>query len=350
MPGWHAATESLSDRIGTFGVIQEQHPQRAELFLQWQQIDWPILVDAYDRLEVEVVPVTLLLDAEGIVREVVRSREDPAAIVERFLGSSEAVATEPPAERFIDVGRPEGVEPPQDAWDWFRAGVHHRKRYDEGAGAEAFAAAVDAWSRALELDPNNYIARRRLQQFGPRLDKPYPFYDWVDEARAEILARGETPVALPVEPRGAELATPIESFLVAEPDEEPDPLDRVRHDEGYIALDTVAVPPAAAPGESVRVHVELLPRAERDAHWNNEVEGLRLWFAAVGAEIDRRSVELPLPAEAVSEEPRRAELELRLTAERATLTGYALYYVCEGLRGQCLYRRQDFSIEIPSAS
>ena len=28
------------------------------------------------------------------------------------------------------------------------------------------------------------------------------------------------------------------------------------------------------------------------------------------------------------------------------LAGYALYYVCEGIQGQCLYRRQDISVAL----
>ena len=51
----------------------------------------------------------------------------------------------------------------------------------------------------LDIDPNQYIWRRRIQQYGPRLDKPYPFYDWgAASAREEIAARGETPVGLTV--------------------------------------------------------------------------------------------------------------------------------------------------------
>ena len=71
-----------------------------------------------------------------------------------------------------------------------------------------FQAAVDAWGRALELDPNQYIWRRRIEQYGPRLSKPYAFYDWVAQARAEISGRGETPIPLAVEPYGSELAGP----------------------------------------------------------------------------------------------------------------------------------------------
>jgi len=30
---------------------------------------------------------------------------------------------------------------------------------------------------AQDSNPNHYIWRRRIQQYGPRLDKPYPFYE-----------------------------------------------------------------------------------------------------------------------------------------------------------------------------
>ena len=64
--------------------------------------------------------------------------------------------------------------------------------------------AVDFWSMALQEDPNQYIYRRRIQQYGARLGKPYPFYDWVESAQAEIRERGETPVDLTVPLTGAD--------------------------------------------------------------------------------------------------------------------------------------------------
>ncbi len=82
-------------------------------------------------------------------------------------------------------------------------------RYDEAEGAEHdFVDAVEAWKEARRRDPNQYIWRRRIQQYGPVLDKPYPFYHWVAQARREIRARGEQPLPLTVEPSGAELAEP----------------------------------------------------------------------------------------------------------------------------------------------
>ena len=54
--------------------------------------------------------------------------------------------------------------------DWMRHDSGFRRIGD-------FANAVNAWSQARNADPNQCIWRRRLQQYGPRLAKPYPFYD-----------------------------------------------------------------------------------------------------------------------------------------------------------------------------
>ena len=61
MPGWHEATRELraDGRVAMVGIVQEQHPDRARLFMQWKQMDWPLLVDALDRLDVTLVPLTL---------------------------------------------------------------------------------------------------------------------------------------------------------------------------------------------------------------------------------------------------------------------------------------------------
>ena len=87
MPGWHEATRGPREqrKLRTLGIIQEQHPERARLFMQWKQMDWPVLVDALDLLQVSVVPITLLIDEHGVIREVVGFRDDPARVAERFL-------------------------------------------------------------------------------------------------------------------------------------------------------------------------------------------------------------------------------------------------------------------------
>ena len=240
---------------------------------------------------------------------------------------------------------------PDDGRARFRLGVVYRMRYDAPGGEAAdFQRAVNQWAKAREIDPNQYIWMRRLPQYGPRLWKPYPFYDWVDQARSEIESRGATPVALPVEPRGAELAGPAQAFDADDSTTEPDAAGRIHRDPGkFIEIAGTQVPARIKAGSTARIHLELRPNDATDSHWNNEVGGLVIWIdPPAGWQVDRRKLSLPTPPYPVSEEPRLAELEIRAPKDAgdAELTGYALYYVCEGLKGQCLYRRQDLRLPL----
>jgi hypothetical protein len=389
VPGWHDATKDLQQagRLRMAGIIQEQHPDRAWLFMQWKQMDWPILVDSLNLAAVTAVPITLAIDEHGIVRAINPRKE---TIVADFLSKQfeppRDVMPAPAAQPVIDVIPPRGSPP--EAWRryaerlflWggtdsltrtidgfekslasatdaaathFRQGVAFRARYDSaGRRPGDFRRAIEHWQRALDLDPNQYIWRRRIQQYGPRLDKPYPFYDWVPEARAAILKRGGVPVPLTVEPAGAEIARPARTFEIeAAAGPEPDPRGRIHRDRGeFVAVEAVVVPAAVAPGASARAHVVFRPNLARKAHWNNEADDLIVWInPPAGWQVDARRLSVRIPPEPVSQEARRVELELRVPESAATGTvsipAYALYYVCEDVDGTCLYRRQDVKIE-----
>lgn len=391
MPGWHDATRELQQagRLRMAGIIQEQHPDRARLFMQWKRMDWPILVDPLNLLEVPVVPLTLAIDEHGIIRAVNPPKETIEAdfVSKRFAAPVAAAAArvtpasadvsrpadEAPLEAWKEYGRqlflwrPESAmddairafervlaRTPQDGPAHFRLGVAYRARYDSaGRQAADFQNAVGHWERALAIDPNQYIWRRRIQQYGPRLDKPYPFYDWVPQARREIAARGEEPVPLAVEPGGAEFARPVKKFEEAADDgPEPDPQGRIFRDHGELILaETVAVPFRIAPGSATRIHVIFRPNLDRKAHWNNEVDDLVLWVnPPVGWAVDARHHTAARPKQVVSQETRRVELELRCpdgaSPGLVTVPAYALYYVCEDVDGMCLYRRQDVAVQV----
>ena len=394
VPGWHEAIESLEidDRIQVVGILQEQHPDRALLFMQWKEMDWPLLVDPLNLLEVPYVPITLAIDEHGIVRQVHPPLESPGDLLTTFVDKSyeggegpsgSAVAPDLKAlrraasrgtatdwrdygdalllwsgDRDLDAAieayrRAIETEPGDDATH-FHLGVAYRMRFDsERHRPGDFAAAVAAWSRALEIDPNNYIWRRRIQQYGPRLAKPYSFYDWVTKARGEIEARGETPRHLAVEPGGAEFAYPAETFVPTESgSKDPDPEGRIiRDSKRFIRVETVVVPPMVAPGSTVRVHATFTPDPDIKAHWNNEVADLLFWVEESGGwTVEARRHTFPNPPQPVSHEVRKVEFEIRAPVDAAAgssgISGYALYYVCEDVRGTCLYRRQDVSIPV----
>ena len=95
MPGWHEATKELQDagKLQMVGIIQEQHPDRARLFMQWKKMGWPILVDSYNLLDVPVVPITLAIDEYGVIRQINPPRGDVDLLERTFLSQT----FEPPA-------------------------------------------------------------------------------------------------------------------------------------------------------------------------------------------------------------------------------------------------------------
>ncbi len=369
------------------GIIEEQHPDRARLFMQWKQMDWPILVDSLNLFQMTAVPVTVLIDERGIVRKIGPNEADVEDFVKEELSDSGAVAAIVPSDleqlriaaesggvdevrrfasalvlwgRDADLGR--GIEAfqkaialsPEDGEAHFRLGVAYRKRYDSAHRVDGdFASAVRHWGRALAIDPNQYIWRRRIQQYGPRLDKPYSFYDWVNSARREVRERGEMPSVLLVEPGGAEFATPSREFAsVSRTAVDPDPEGRIQRDvEGFVTVETTVVPSEARPGQPVRIHVVFRPNAAIKAHWNNEAGDLALWVdSPEGWSVDSPLHTVPNPPTAVDRMPRRIEFELKCPPDAAaggvTIRCHALYYACEDATGVCVYRRLEIPVQV----
>ncbi|XAM01235.1 hypothetical protein OT109_07560 [Phycisphaeraceae bacterium D3-23] len=391
------------------GLVQEQHPERAQLYAQWRELDWPILWDPFNTTGATAVPNAYLIDEHGILQGK-RLNEDSLAA---FMAAAfEAPAIEPIAAASADglvrpsirnmsedeayywnaisnmnwsvTGRQpvagglgsgsrrnmqipaisdaiaEALNYPEEerrrAYEYFRLGVLYRMRHDsEHRQGGDFQAAIDAWEHALELDPNQYIWRRRIQQYGPMSDKPYPFYDWVATAQREITERGEVPVAIPQALTQAELGTEGSALVPEGEPVNPDPDGRITADDtGIITVTAASTPDTQTPG-SRRVLVEFA--TSNAGHWNNEAEPLTVWINADDLP-DGWSVESPLlihaPGHAVeqasSDEPRIIDFGLTHPADAAgafTLTGYALYNVCEADDlGRCLYRRQAFEVVI----
>jgi hypothetical protein len=224
------------------GIVQEQHPERAALLMQWRRIKWPVLVDSLNLTGEAAVPRISAVDEHGVVRipgfslDALQSflRSDyprPAHVAPRVaLPDMKRLASlrAPPAgaaaaleygDLMFNFGGPEHIDRAVEAYEsvvrssrtntraLFRLGVTLQRRSEmrtRRAGLDV--GARDAWRRALAGDSGQYIWRRRLQQYGATGGKPYSFYAWVEQARREIRARGETPVKLTVELTGPERA------------------------------------------------------------------------------------------------------------------------------------------------
>lgn len=401
MPVWHEGTAKWlkEGKLVLLGVTQEQHADRCRLLAQWKGFDWPILHDPINVLEATAVPILVAIDEFGIVRstgpalatfqadfldktfdddakggrslrvtpalkdstqrpdwDALRARAKKAHVASAWRELGDALALwggDGSLEEAMDAY---GLAAKLDAKDGpvlFRLGVCYRRRSETKQHWPGdFQAAIDHWGRALDLDPNQYIWRRRIQQYGPRLDKPYSFYDWVETAEKDIRARGEKPLPLVVRPGGAEIAQPLKA-LPALPVEVRNPdLDGkiLRDKDGLIRAEVTVAPARVRPGQAVRVHVVLRLDPKKQAHWNNEAEPLRLWVDPPdGWQVSERLLQAPAVREPVSGEERALDFEIKAPKEardKVRLDAYALYHVCDDKGGQCRFLRLDVPIEL----
>lgn len=372
------------------GIIQEQHPDRCRLFMQWKEMDWPIMVDSLNLLGVAAVPITLFIDEHGIVRNARPRQSDLEAFVQaEYEAPADVKAFRPAApdleslaadaatgdtralmryadavvmfgsadrlDQAIDAYQSLLAQDPEDGAAHFRLGVAHRKRYetDTERQPDDFAHAIEHWTTALGINPNQYIWRRRIQQWGPRLDKPYSFYDWVVTARTDIRERGDEPVELTVEPSGAEFAQRAREFVSTTEVEEGEPAQAIALDDTPLIIAESVVVPTTARGAVYRVYVLFRPNAAVSGHWNNEAEPMMVRVKPPdGWEVDRRLFTVENAPAATSLETRSIEFELRYAGEgnaaSTKLTLHARYNACEGASGVCVYRQLDVAVPIRS--
>lgn len=353
MPGWHERTKDLvkEGKLQVVGIVQEQHPDRAALFMQWKEMTWPLLSDPYNDLKIRAVPITLLVDEHGIIRYRNPKGKDFAAFLgAQYERSEEAVQLELlPKEigALQKLVEKDGANAPAQ----FALGVAYRARFDSAARqGEDFAEAIAHWKKALEINPNQYIWRRRIQQYGPRLDKPYSFYDWVKQARVEIKARGEEPVALVAEPSGAEFAnskTPSQNL--ASEGEHPDPEKKVAQDNLLITTRWVEVPSTNPKKKARRFHLTLLPA--EGTTWTNDAGNVSFHLEVEGPVVIRDLSIPDLPEDLATAEERVIEFEVHPHENQNFPKGFkgaVFYYVCTKSDSTCKFLRQDLKFELTS--
>ena len=363
MPVWHEFTREWRENgdLTVVGIVQEQHAERARLYAQWQGLDWPILWDPLNLTGSMVVPNVWAIDEFGIVRSDSPSRKslerdfvratfaNPGEVpksalpVQRMQGKDPNADPRQRAYAQILWGRPDGLTPaiqalsdPQNTVDQFRLGVALRLRYDSPEAQPGdFGAAVDAWSQALTAQPEQYIWRRRLQQFGPRLDKPYPFYSWVAQARTDLLAKNVEPLPLKVRLTESERLDPRSQRTDLTAATSPDPDARIPDGSAKVQVSTVLVAHTTKGQRSYRVHLDLRPR--EGVKWNNEGDATQLWADLPDAwKPTQRLFEAPVPPSSTSNELRQFDFEITPLEEAKSFAGYVLFDVCEQRRGRPL--------------
>lgn len=353
------------------GLIQEQHPERCQLFMEWKEMDFPILVDSLNRIGVHAVPLMWAIDEHGVVR---KTQPKESWIKSEFISAEYDAPDEegefeepsPGVEAYLDSRWSDAItafqseieSDPSSAPAWFRLACSFRARHDSSEVQDGdFQNAITAWTKALEIYPANYIFRRRVQQYGPRLMKPYPFYTWVSEAQAELEKRNGKPFVLAVNLEGSEIAEPegrggASQEAVVAGAKEPDPAAKIPLDEtGLVTFSAVIAPSPVTAGQKARVYLRFEPNRMRSVTWDNEAGELELWIkSGDGYTLSEQSLRSGLGSSPSSDELRSLELELAIDSEAdvgsQSIDGYALYFVCEGENGACVYMRQDFSLDL----
>ena len=107
MPVWYERVRPLVEAgaLQIIGIVQEQHPDRAQLYQQWKGLDFPILWDPFGLSGVEAVPDLTAVDEHGVIRI---ARPAPklfeTQFMEGFMGRSfEASEGEPVPATFFQV-------------------------------------------------------------------------------------------------------------------------------------------------------------------------------------------------------------------------------------------------------
>ncbi len=360
------------------GITQEQHPARCRLLARWKGIDAPILWDPFNLTGSKVVPSFTLVDEHGVVRYARAKVSDLPTFLGTTYEAPEGMPATPSSEagRLVDAhGLPAPVgaamsralwhrdEDPSSLIDalrnaggsedpvrTFQRGVAYRMRADSPfAQPGDLAAAFDAWRKALEARPDQYIWRRRLQQYGPMTDKPYPFYGWIEEAQAALASWGEAPepldAALTLSERGLGTTGGKATVVTTAPDPKAAlPLDETDAlwVESAVVFDTTSQEPSA------QLHVSVRPTDERRTTWHGGTDPLVLWLELpAGWTAVPQGLARPL-SEGAKGETYRFEVALKGAdaSSATTLRGYVLAPVCRAAEGVCVYIRKDLTLEL----
>ncbi|MCZ6697139.1 MAG: tetratricopeptide repeat protein, partial [Acidobacteria bacterium] len=166
MPGWHAAIQEqgLGESLQTVGILLEQHPDRARLFMQWKGMDWPLMVDSLNLLDLSYVPITLLLDENGIIRGVNPEIGEVAGFVRHVPESEAKPGATGSSDRTMSAPSLPRLRTLRDAAR--KGGAAERLEYADSlvlwGGTRRLDQAIEAYGRVLEIEPDSATAHFHL--------------------------------------------------------------------------------------------------------------------------------------------------------------------------------------------
>lgn len=321
------------------------------------------MADPLNLLDVAAVPITLLVDQYGVIRYRNPSNADLATFMKQSYKPDGTKAKKLPdtgsmnPDRLAMQGKTrEAAAAYQKLLDstknrpvsgrlHFRLGVVHRMAFDANGNPGDFAKAVKHWREALAINGGQYIWRRRIQQYGPVADKPYPFYNWVSHATAEIKKRGEVPVQLKVKLSSSELASKNTKAQQNQAMEKPE-IKGISTDNDSIEIQPVLLPDTSGRRSIYRVHLLLKPKSGAKYTWNNEAGPVKIWLepSSLG-QIAQQGIEIPVDTtKPTSSETRSVEFEWKAT-KGSQLNGIAIYHVCDKKSGQCTILTKRFTVK-----
>jgi len=132
---------------------------------------------------------------------------------------------------------------------------------------------------------------------------------------------------------------------------DPDPQRRIARDDRFTNVHINMVPSQTRPDDVVAIHVGF--NISDPAKWNHETSPLQMWINQPSGQV-RLSTQLIMDHTeyrvAESQSPLSLSFELQIPKNQEgniQLTAYALFNLCKSEGGQCLYRRRDFTIDVP---
>ena len=344
-------------------------------------MDWPVYIDSFNLLEVEAVPMTFLVNPKGVITKVSPSKKNLDSILKNATNAINPTTSddlEPywstllkkrsfnlfcnlASERnFVELFKSIKMLKKSDykmrhEHLEFMTGVAYKMRSESPfRKLDDFSKAIDHWETALELRPNQYIWRRRIQQYGPILGKPYPFYDWVEIALKELKEKGEVPFN--------------ENFVLTESEQSiltptqtsnkknykiPDPFNKLkRGNMQFVNTRVLTIPSHPKTGRPFRVFVQLDLKQPDSVQWNNEGAASHLYFEK--SNFNKTSIHrfwTGTKEKEYSTEQRIIDFELNyprsgIIGGKKLPAGYIVVNLCDRLTGACFTRRIDFSIPI----